>query len=793
MKILFYHDGKPEFYTHMALDVLQKQQDIQEAYQILTNVISKDIFSDNVYFSMFYGNLEYLQWKSEMKIQEKLKDMKSFNNNVSQWNEEEDDDVIDTKEDVDRSKYSYHGERAITYLKPCTERLATNDLSLLHYAELVDYFHGREEWMDVFKIHLKNNPTNPTAYKFALRALEESDDRTVKQERLKVLENYAGIDPTSASVEELIIYYRKQGEHFKVLSLLTLRLSHQHLYKHSMFDWKILSELFNSMNDDQVYEFIKEVKQNLPSWLVCLPKIIHDDISNDVIMKYMRNISEIIGSPMITATPMTTATPMITASHNETIAQPNEYCQNILSLNQSFDYEYEQVSSPELILLDDVCSSDDEDAVCLSPLNLTVMENDSIFITQLASHSKLYTPSLVKNENFVKTEYGAVSSASSMSASDSEIQCKKQKRHTKERPEKQCKKQKRHTKKLTKEKNKPTTLERNNMLKNKISIPRKRKIDKSNEEIVKTKIKSSLKQKPVKRKRMKKRGMVKLKYGTCSDTSSTESTVEDESNSGISNGDKSTSRGNNNNFLESKLSRPRKRKVVTPSFKRFSTITPHRISTITPHQNRTPHENINHALLTPQKSLFDISENNHSNILTPAQPNQFNLLNTVSIELKPLSQNEITKKINNIRTSTDLNLNKIDKINHAIPNTNEEKHIPEENRIPDLVTNTNEKKHIPDLVAKPNYNPHNSPPKPYSRTIKQNNNRLKKFTSKSSSQSSLKRMIELKLKRDRLKPAQQNLSPSIEIQSKTENEVTSPEMYSPFTKRAKRLHNSNDT
>ena len=95
MKLLLYHRHQPEVVSDSICHVLQRMTNLSEAYQMFTNVISDDVISNDIYCTILYGQLEYVQWKLEQrnvvvstnKMQRKAM---SWNDDDSEVSDEED-------------------------------------------------------------------------------------------------------------------------------------------------------------------------------------------------------------------------------------------------------------------------------------------------------------------------------------------------------------------------------------------------------------------------------------------------------------------------------------------------------------------------------------------------------------------------------------------------------------------------------------------------------------------------------------------------------------------------------
>ena len=67
MRLLCYCDSLPEVVMDYACCLLLKENNVHEAYEVATAVISKPNFCTDIYYNIFYGNLEYVLWKLELK------------------------------------------------------------------------------------------------------------------------------------------------------------------------------------------------------------------------------------------------------------------------------------------------------------------------------------------------------------------------------------------------------------------------------------------------------------------------------------------------------------------------------------------------------------------------------------------------------------------------------------------------------------------------------------------------------------------------------------------------------
>ena len=73
MKTLCWKRQNPEVLLNIATNLLTTNGNIYEAYQVCTEVISKQPFCDDINFNIFYGQLEYVLWKLEYNNKTKIK------------------------------------------------------------------------------------------------------------------------------------------------------------------------------------------------------------------------------------------------------------------------------------------------------------------------------------------------------------------------------------------------------------------------------------------------------------------------------------------------------------------------------------------------------------------------------------------------------------------------------------------------------------------------------------------------------------------------------------------------
>lgn len=258
MKALCHNQCSPEIYLDIANDLITKKQNLYEAYQTLTSVVSIEPFSSDAYFNLFYGQLEYALWK----IETSKKDLTV----IRKWDDDSDDEDAEDAADLQDnniSRSSFHGHRALQYLRHVEERMGLWDTILPKYLELIEHYDGVMKAVEVAEKHLQNNPNNPNSYRSVYFLLKESK---ADEERLtRVLKSLSVIDSTNELVKELIIYYQQTESYSCLFDLLIQRLDHLACID-SYFDWSVLYNLVRTQKQEILKKF-EELKRLRVRWM----------------------------------------------------------------------------------------------------------------------------------------------------------------------------------------------------------------------------------------------------------------------------------------------------------------------------------------------------------------------------------------------------------------------------------------------------------------------------------------------------------------------------------------------
>ncbi|XP_057309911.1 uncharacterized protein LOC130647921 [Hydractinia symbiolongicarpus] len=258
MKTLCHNQCSPEIYLDIANDLITKNQNLYEAYQTLTAVVSIEPFSSDAYFNLFYGQLEYALWK----IETSKKDLTI----ARKWDDDSDNEDAEDAADLqdnNLSRSSFHGHRALQYLRHVEERMGLWDTILPKYLELIEHYDGVMKAVEVAEKHLQNNPENPNSYRLVYLLLKES--KADEESLTRVLKSLSVIDSTNELVKELIIYYQRTESYSCLFDLLIQRLDHVACID-SYFDWSVLYNLIRTQKREILTKF-EELKRLRVRWI----------------------------------------------------------------------------------------------------------------------------------------------------------------------------------------------------------------------------------------------------------------------------------------------------------------------------------------------------------------------------------------------------------------------------------------------------------------------------------------------------------------------------------------------
>merc|ERR1711936_658331 len=94
---LLQFDHQPEVLMNAISHNIMNNKNLQEAYEMATEGIGHERMANDIYFNIYYGNLEYLLWKLE---KERVASSHAYDSSRRNWgNDEEDEDEEERNED----------------------------------------------------------------------------------------------------------------------------------------------------------------------------------------------------------------------------------------------------------------------------------------------------------------------------------------------------------------------------------------------------------------------------------------------------------------------------------------------------------------------------------------------------------------------------------------------------------------------------------------------------------------------------------------------------------------------
>ncbi|XP_031569735.1 TATA box-binding protein-associated factor RNA polymerase I subunit A-like, partial [Actinia tenebrosa] len=186
---------KEEILLDFAMYLIQEQQEITEAHELIRGKCGNKPFSENRLLQAYLGLFEYVTWNSKLTKEKQL----GF-----------EQDVYINMNTEKSKQISYHGNKALGYFENLVETDGLWDIFVTRQVELLVYYGKVDEARKTLEKYLEKNPENPNAHRYLYHFLKKQG--TPKAELLGVLEKLFAVDPTSELVKEYTELLQEDGQ-----------------------------------------------------------------------------------------------------------------------------------------------------------------------------------------------------------------------------------------------------------------------------------------------------------------------------------------------------------------------------------------------------------------------------------------------------------------------------------------------------------------------------------------------------------------------------------------------------